>query len=418
MFVHGSFCLRVLVSLVFSAATVFASTFPVTDYGAVPGDDKPDIQAFQKAIDAAAKAGGGVVRVPEGAYLCGALSLKSNMVLHLEKGAVLKGSKNFRDYGRGRWADALVTGRKLVNIRIEGEGVIDGADCRNPKGEEGFRGPHGIFLSECRGITIKGITLKRTGNYAVLCRNCSDATMQNVTMRGGHDGLHAQACRRFTVTGCDVRTGDDCFAGCDNVDVKITGCKINSSCNGFRLGCKNLEVTKCRFWGPGEYQHKVSKRNNMLSAFVHFAPRDRNPKLPSDNWLIRDITVDNVDAFYTYDIEKGVWQRGQPAKKLVFENVTAKRVGQPIRVLGDAERRFELFLKNVTISLRKDRAEQAVLLINRFGALNLENVTFHASGKKPVIEARNGNKVVLQNVKCVPRPEVPFVFSNIDEVKK
>src|SRR6059036_1343990 len=43
-----------------------------------------------KAIDAAAQAGGGRVRVPEGVFLTGALHLKSNVNLHVVKGATVK----------------------------------------------------------------------------------------------------------------------------------------------------------------------------------------------------------------------------------------------------------------------------------------------------------------------------------------
>lgn len=42
--------------------------FEVTDFGAVPDDGQDDIAAIQRAIDAAEKAGGGVVRFPKGVF--------------------------------------------------------------------------------------------------------------------------------------------------------------------------------------------------------------------------------------------------------------------------------------------------------------------------------------------------------------
>jgi hypothetical protein len=51
----------------------------------------------------------------------------------------------------------------------KGPGTIDGVDCHNPKGEEGFRGPHAIRLNGCRDIVIRDLTITRAGNYAILC---------------------------------------------------------------------------------------------------------------------------------------------------------------------------------------------------------------------------------------------------------
>jgi len=396
----------------------------VTSHGAKADDDTPDTAAIQSAIDAAAKDGGGVVRFPKGRFVSGGLVLKDNIRLVLDKDAVLLGSADCKDYGgKARWDDALIKGEGLKNIRIEGPGTIDGADCKNPKGEEGFRGPHGILLTGCSDIVVKDVKLERTGNYAILCRNCTGGEFRNVTFRGGHDGIHAQACAKFAIRDCDFQTGDDCLAGCDDADFEVTGCKINSSCNGFRLGCLNLLVKDCRFWGPGEFVHRVSRqkggpgRMNMLSAFVHFAPKDRNPKLPSDNWLVQDCTIDNVDFVYGYDIEKGLWQTGQPAKRLRFQGVKATRVAQPIRVRGDAERQLELTLEDVSIALREDRADQEILNLTRFGSLVLKNVTLQNSGAKPVLRAKEGRTVWLDRVTCVPANAAPWALEQVDETK-
>ncbi len=391
--------------------------YPVTRYGAVPGEDRLQTAAIQAAIDTCGTAGGGTVRIPEGRFRCGALVLRDHVCLLLEAGAVLAGSGDWRDYGEGRWHDALITGQDVTGIRIEGPGKIDGGDCRNPKGEEGFRGPHAVYLTGCRDIAVEGVSITDAGNYAVLCRDCDDARFVGVAARAGHDALHAQACRRFTVRDCDFRTGDDCLAGCDNEDFEVTGCKINSSCNGFRLGCVNLVVRDCTFWGPGEHQHLVSERRNMLSAFVHFAPTDRNPKLPSDNWLVENITIDNADAVYAYDFERGLWQTGQPAKRLRFVNVRATGIARPLRVLGDADRQFELTLERVSISLREDRRDQEVLDVRRFGLLRLSDVTLENGGRQPVLRAREGNRLELDGVRHLPENENPFAIEGVDAVE-
>lgn len=87
---------------------------------------------IQKAIDSCAVAGEGVVIFPKGILLCGGIQLKSNVTLQLDKGAILKGSDKYADYNN----DAFIYGKDLSKIAIQGEGVIDGVDCYNPRGEE------------------------------------------------------------------------------------------------------------------------------------------------------------------------------------------------------------------------------------------------------------------------------------------
>lgn len=394
----------------------------ITDYGAIPDDDAHDTDAIQAALDAAAGAGGGAVRIPRGRFVAGTIQLRSEVRLLFDEGAVLEGSADWRHYGSGRWHDALIVGENLRNVRLEGPGVIDGVACHNPKGEEGFRGPHAIRLNGCRDIAVRGLTITRAANYAILCLDCTGAELADLTIRGGHDGLHAQACADFRVRDCDVRTGDDCFAGCDNTDFEIVNGKVNSSCNGFRLGCVNLVVRDCTFWGPGEYVHLISgrrgtPRTNMLSAFVHFAPADRRPRLPSDNWSIENCRMDNIDVVYAYDFERGGWQTGQPAGRIRLRNVRAEKVARPLRVLGDADRQFELTLENVSIAMREDRADQEVLNLTRFGALRLRNVTLQNSGAKPVLRATEGNVVQLAGVTVVPENDEPYVLDEIAAIR-
>lgn len=201
---------------------------------------------IQKAIDSCASTGGGEVIFPSGNFLCGGIELKTNVTLQLDKGALLQGSDKYADYKN----DAFIYGEDLSNIGIQGEGIIDGVDCYNPKGEEGFRGPHCIRLINCKNITLTDFTIRNSANWAINCRYSSYGTVKNVTILGGHDGLHTRFCNNFTVTGCDFRTGDDAFAGNDNRDFVISDCKINTSCNGFRMGCLNFTVQRCKMWGP------------------------------------------------------------------------------------------------------------------------------------------------------------------------
>lgn len=381
---------------------------------------------IQQAIDSCAATGGGIVIFPAGTFLCGGIRLKNNVTLQLDKDALLQGSDKYADYNN----DAFIYGKDLTNISIQGEGVIDGVDCYNPKGEEGFRGPHCIRLINCKKITLKGLTIKNSANWAINCRYCSFGTVKNVTILGGHDGLHTRFCNNFTVTRCDFRTGDDAFAGNDNRDFVITDCKINTSCNGFRMGCLNLTIQRCRMWGPGEYIHKIQQRKNMLSAFVHFSPKDERPVLKSGNWLIKDVVIENVDHVYNYNFEKGLWQTGQPVTKVRLEKIKATGILSAFNITGDEKLNFNLDVQNSVFSFREGAvdansfegaklASPALFNANKFDQIKLQQVIFEKEDTKPVVNFISGNTLHLDRVSFITGSSaIPYNFDKIGEVKK
>jgi len=381
------------------------STLRITDYGAVEGGKTMNTVAIQKAIDACAEEGGGTVLVPKGTFLTGGLHLRSNITLRLERDAVLLGSSDCNDYGgEDRWTDALVKGEDLSNIAIEGEGTLDGADCRNPKGEEGFRGPHCVLLDRCRNIRITDITIVRSANWAFNCGKCSDALVEGLKVRGGHDGFDALESNHFTFKNCDFRCGDDCIAGQGNRDFVFEDCYFNTSCNAFRFSCVNFVVQNSQFKGPGEYVHKISSRRNMLAAFVHFSPTDRSPKGPephSDSWLVENCTMENVDAFYEYNYENGLWQTARPVKAVHFRNVKATGLSRPISILGGDDRQFSLLMENIDLEFREGSPGHEHINASHFHSLELRNVVLRNSGQVPTIITRDGGHVTLGGVQCV-----------------
>jgi hypothetical protein len=383
--------------------------------------------SIQFAIDKCAASGGGVVRLIEGTFICGGIQLKSKVTLHLSKGVILQGSDKYSDYKN----DAFIFGKDLTGVTIEGEGIIDGVDCYNPKGEEGFRGPHCIKLINCSDIKLEGITIINSANWAINCRYCSGGIVTNVTIRGGHDGLHTRFCDNFKVKGCDFRTGDDAFAGNDNRNFDISACFVNTSCNGFRLGCMNLTVSHCRIWGPGESVHKIQNRNNMLSAFVHFSPKDENPVLQSGNWTIEDIWVQNVDNFFIYNFENGLWQTGQPFTSVTFDGIRAYDILNAFYIRGDSAQNFNMNLKNSSFAYRRGEVKKndvfegvklksgEFFYANSFNSISLENVTFEKGDYSALLKAENGKELSLYNVGFIwLSVDKPFIFNRITDIKK
>src|SRR5687767_48928 len=107
----------------------------ITKFGAVADGRTLNTKAINAAIDAVNKKGGGVVVVPAGLWLTGPLVLKSNVNLHLKKGALLQFTKDKDQYPlvEGNWEglpqmrnQSPVSASNATNIAITGYGVIDG----------------------------------------------------------------------------------------------------------------------------------------------------------------------------------------------------------------------------------------------------------------------------------------------------
>ncbi len=82
------------------ASAGFAATVRIEDHGAVGDGVTLNSVAIQAAIDACAAAGGGVVTLGPGRFLCGSVELRSHVTLRLDPDAVLLGSDRFEDYPR------------------------------------------------------------------------------------------------------------------------------------------------------------------------------------------------------------------------------------------------------------------------------------------------------------------------------
>ena len=110
-------------------------TFNIMNYGAVADGLTLNSIAINKTIDDCAAHGGGTVLIPAGSYVTGPIIMKSNINLHLERGALVMFSSDFDQYPLVRSAfegvDAArcqspVTAEGLDNIAITGRGILNG----------------------------------------------------------------------------------------------------------------------------------------------------------------------------------------------------------------------------------------------------------------------------------------------------
>lgn len=110
-------------------------TFNIMNYGAIADGMTLNSVAINKAIDECAKQGGGTVLIPRGSFVTGPVIMKSNINLHLAKGALIIFSPDFNQYplvsssfegvNAARCQSPLVA-ENLENIAITGPGIMNG----------------------------------------------------------------------------------------------------------------------------------------------------------------------------------------------------------------------------------------------------------------------------------------------------
>ncbi|MBP3202161.1 MAG: glycoside hydrolase family 28 protein [Bacteroidales bacterium] len=232
-----------------------STSVSLADFGAVADGVTLNTKAFEKAISALSKKGGGHLIVPEGLYLTGPISLKDCMDLHLERGAILLLSPDKKDAWDGKSVKAGISASKRHDVAITGEGIIDGngawwravkrskvsdvewkeflkkggtvdgslwypfnlnhyeniaADARS---QEKLR-THLVRFTSCERVLVSGVTLQNSPKFHLVPRFCKDVTIEGVTVRcpwnaQNGDGIDIMQCQDVLVSRCTVDVGDD-----------------------------------------------------------------------------------------------------------------------------------------------------------------------------------------------------------------
>jgi polygalacturonase len=238
--------------------------FAISKYGA-KADGKTDCTgAFRKAIEEASRAGGGRVIVPAGVYLSGAMHLKSNVSLVVEKDATIKFFTDPKFYPivltRFEGLECmnyspLIYALDQTNVAVIGEGTLDGQSSQehwwpwkgNARGGSKQGTPNQLKAREelvgmaergvpveqrvfgdgaclrpmfvqpyrCTNVLIEGITITNSPMYEVhpvLCRNVTVRNVKVVSHGPNNDGCDPESSRDVLIEGCNFDTGDDCIA--------------------------------------------------------------------------------------------------------------------------------------------------------------------------------------------------------------
>ncbi len=270
----------------------------VTDFGAV-GDGKTlNTESIQKAIDQAASKGGGVVVIPEGRFLTGALFFKPGTHLHVVEGGMLLGSDDIANFPimpsrmEGRSLDyfpAVVNAYGVDGFSITGKGTIDGNGLKywqafwqrraeNPKctNLEVSR-PRLVFIQNSKNVQLQDVKLHNSGFWTTHLYRCSNVKLINLHIFSpaapvkapSTDAIDIDACSNVLVNGCYMEVNDDAVAlkggkgvsadtdptNGPNQNIIIQNCTFGFchsavTCGSESIHNRNIIMRNCKVNGP------------------------------------------------------------------------------------------------------------------------------------------------------------------------
>ena len=323
--------------------------FNIIDFGAKTNPGFMNTKAIQSAINACTD--GGIVYIPKGTFVSGALYLKSNMTLFIEQGAVLQGSDNpveylpmiknrFEGWEMDTYASLLNAGKlsrdglcNVKNLRINGGGTIRGGGKKLGDAQRAANGIRNrgrlILLMNCRDVSISNLTITDPPAWTIHYIYSNNITCSNlhIITKGIHngDGIDPDSSTDSYIFNCTFDTGDDCIA-----------IKSGKNPEGFYVAkpTKNVRVTDCNFvnghgisigsemsGGVSDVLVQDCKAGKLLHGMQIKATRDRGGYVR--NVVVEDCQLLKITIFSTVNYNND----GTPAPlPPIFENFVFRNI--------------------------------------------------------------------------------------------
>ncbi len=422
------------------APTFPKSEFKVTNFGASPkATAKANQKAINRTIALCSQKGGGRVVVPEGVYETGAITLKSNVNLVVEKGAklVFVFDKTLYPIVKTRWEgmdcmnyQPCVYAYGEKNVGLSGEGTLDGSGAPDTwwswSGKHGYQAtgkesqaigrPHLFELSEagvpieernmnneglrpqlvniynCDNVLIEGLTMLRSPFWVIHPLMCKNLTVRGVKIWNegpNGDGCDPESCDGVLIENCTFHTGDDCIA-----------IKSGRNADGLKWNkpSQNIIVRGCTMEdGHGGVVLGSEISGGVRNVFVENCEMD-SPNLDrvlriktntcrggiTENVFMRNVKVGQCKESVmrinlNYEPNEKAQRGHMPTVRNVYmENVTCQksRLGVLINGLEESNNIHNINLKNCSFN---GVADEAVLQTGQADKLNLDNVKVNGS---------------------------------------
>ena len=277
--------------------------YTITDYGVKKDSTKVQTSAIQKVIDKAAANGGGVIVIPQGVFLSGALFFKPKTSLYISEKATLKGSDTISDYPirasrmEGQNLDyfpALVNAYGVDHFSISGKGTINGNGRKywdafwarrkiNPKctNLEVSR-PRLVFVWNSNHVQFQDVKMINSGFWTNHFYKCNSIKILDVYIYSPHqkgdapstDAIDLDICSNVLIKGCTMSVNDDAIAlkggkgpyadqdknNGPNENIIVEDCQFGFCHSALTNGSeaihnKNIVMRNCTVDGPSILMH-------------------------------------------------------------------------------------------------------------------------------------------------------------------
>ena len=275
----------------------------VRAFGATGDGTTVDTPAVNKAIEAVAAAGGGILRFPAGNYLCYTIRLKSFVALFLDQGATIVAADtgpggqydaaepfqfdHYQDYGHSHWRNSLVYGEDIHDFSIVGPGLIWGKGLSRgtrtgPRAEDPGVGNKSISLKNCHNVILRDFSILHGGHFGLLATGVDNLTIDNLKIDTNRDGMDIDCCRNVRVSNCSVNSPwDDAI------------CLKSSFGLGYARACEDVTITNCFVSGS------FAEGTLLDASYKPFPPDEKVPHTgrikfgTESNGGFRRITISN-----------------------------------------------------------------------------------------------------------------------------
>jgi len=391
--------------------------FLATDFGEAKENSKNIRPAIMAAIDAAAKAGGGRVIIPQGNwYSQGPIHLQSNIELHFAAGSHLLFGPKARDYlpvVKTRWEGTemygyspLIYARDVHDVAITGTGIIDGNKKsefftwhgkENPDQQQlrkmGIAGaavekrqfgkghylrPSLIQFFGAKRVLLEGYETRNSPFWVNHLVYTDQATVRKIRVNSHHannDGVDVDSSRYVLIEDSHFRTGDDSVvikSGRDLDGRKIARPSEYVVVRNNDMGGEDGIALGSEMSGDIRYVYFTDNiLRNGVSAVRFKANLDRGGIV--EHIRVQNLTVETFDNLFWFQLDyPGELDGTKPSlyRDIVFENVTVEKAGTMLEVhASDKLPVQDLTFRNVEVK----HADQIMVLENIEGLI-FENV--------------------------------------------
>ena len=302
--------------------------YVATDYGVSSDSTLVQTRELQAVIDRCAHDGGGVVVIPRGTFMTGALFFRPRTHLHLMEGAKLKGSDDISDFpvietrieGQTRkYFPAVVNADRVNGFTLTGKGTLDGNGLRywkhfwlrrsfNPQctNVDEMR-PRLVYISNSDSVLIANVRIQHSPFWSTHYYRCNFVKLLNISVCSpkepvkapSTDAVDIDVCSNFHIKGCYFAVNDDGvvlkggkgpYADQDpnngaNTNIIVEDCTYGFCHSAITFGSESI------------HDRNVIFRNNQVNGTERLLWLKMRPDTPQN---YEYITVENIKGHANY----------------------------------------------------------------------------------------------------------------------